>query len=99
MGDDDKDRRIGKLEDDVESLSDQMGELVVVVMGPAPNHDNGIRGDLKALKAAFYSHKEEGLKGGIDVTTAQITMKGVVLAASIPAGVSALVSIILALLT
>jgi len=74
---DDLDRRVGQLEDDSRDHTAAIGDLQTIVMGPPPNRDNGIRGDLKALKTAYFQHKDDCRTKEGDVTTAKINLRGV----------------------
>jgi hypothetical protein len=58
----DHERRIAQLEEDSRDYASTLGDLQTVIMGPPPNRNNGIRGDLAELKKAFYTYKEECLE-------------------------------------
>jgi len=94
----DMDRRVTQLEDDWRTDHDAMGDLQTVVMGPPPNRNNGIRGDLRALKVAFYADRDSRAKEDGEVKVASISTRGVILAAAIPSSISALVTILVVIL-
>jgi hypothetical protein len=55
----DTERRIAQLETDSRAHGSAIGDLETVVMGPPPNRDNGIRGDLKDLKRKYFESVDE----------------------------------------
>lgn len=56
---DDISRRLDQLEIDTREHTAALGDIQTILLGPLPNRDNGMRGDLKDLKTRFFSAVEE----------------------------------------
>jgi uncharacterized coiled-coil protein SlyX len=94
--------RLQHLEDKQEETTRALDELTVVVMGPLPARDNGIRGNLKLLTEKvnnlpneIYEKVKSSLKEDPEVTSAKINLKGVY----IMSGLNFLAMIFVALIT
>ena len=66
-------RRIGQLEDNDQEKSLEINDIKTILIGPPPQRNNGVRGDLKVLKEKFECHETEG----VDVRVAKINLNGI----------------------
>ena len=56
----DMEMKLNELEEKINRNREDTTELKIVVMGPGPNHDNGLRGDIKSLAAQLKTAIEWG---------------------------------------
>jgi hypothetical protein len=80
----DVEQRFSHLEEKQEETMRALDELTVVVMGPLPARDNGIRGNVKSLCEKLESLPEliidrvtNNLKEDPEVTSAKVNLRGV----------------------
>lgn len=66
-------RRIGQLEENDQEKSLEINDIKTILIGPPPQRNNGIRGDLKELKEKFECHEQ----GDETVKVAKINLKGI----------------------